>query len=79
MWHNVHDYFPEGFVTEQEMPELEGDALEDDEEDAAIYDQLEELEKLETIIALMEELGIDSLAKARERFDALERSIDADA
>ncbi len=61
------------------MPALEGDALADDDEDAAIYDQLEELEKLETIIALMEELGIDSLAEARERFDTLERSIDADA
>jgi hypothetical protein len=61
------------------MPELEGDAPADDEEDDAIYSQLEELEKLETIIALMEELGIDSLAEARERFDTLERSIDADA
>ncbi|HKD77951.1 MAG TPA: hypothetical protein VKB76_20760 [Ktedonobacterales bacterium] len=72
-------YFREGHVAEQEMPELEGDALADDEEDAAIYDQLEELEKLETIIALMEELGIDTLTEAKERFDALERSIDADA
>lgn len=51
----------------------EEDDLEDD------YLQLDELEKLETIILLMEELKIQTLEEARLRFEALERSIDNDA
>lgn len=50
----------------------------EDEEDAVAYAQLDELEKLETIIAYMEELGVDTLAAARDRYAMLERSMDAD-
>jgi hypothetical protein len=48
-----------------------------DEEDDAAYDQLDELEKLETIIAYMEELGITTLEAARARYTTLERAIDS--
>ena len=50
----------------------------EDEDDAAAYAQLDELEKLETIIAYMEELEIDTLEAARNRYATLERSIDSD-
>jgi hypothetical protein len=49
-----------------------------DEEDVAAYAQLDELEKLETIIAFMEELGITTLDAARTRYTTLERIIDTD-
>lgn len=44
----------------------------------SMYQKLDELEKLETIITLMEELEITSLADARARFEALEALIDED-
>ena len=50
----------------------------EDAEDAAAYAQLDELEKLETIIAYMEELDITTLDAARARYATLERSIDSD-
>jgi hypothetical protein len=49
-----------------------------EEDDVAAYAQLDELEKLETIIAFMEELGITTLDAARARYTALERIIDTD-
>lgn len=49
-----------------------------DEDDVAAYAQLDELEKLETIIAFMEELGITTLDAARARYTELERIIDTD-
>ena len=63
-------------MDERDLPDF---AAGDDEDDGEVYTQLEELEKLETIIALMEELGITTLVEARERFDTLEKSIDNDA
>ncbi len=54
--------------------------MEDD--DSALdedYAQLDELEKIETIILLMEELGIKTLEEAKQRFDVLERQIENDA
>jgi hypothetical protein len=48
----------------------------EDEEDPAMFDRLDELEKLETVILLMEELRIETLTQARERFDTIERAID---
>ena len=62
-------------MDERDLPDF---AVEEDD-DGEVYGQLEELEKLETIIALMDELGVETLAEARARFDTLERSIDADA
>ncbi len=44
----------------------------------SMYQKLDELEKLETIISLMEELEVTSLADARARFETLEASIDED-
>ena len=52
--------------------------IESDEDDTETYGQLEELEKLETIILLMEELGLSTLEETRTRFTVLEKSIDAD-
>ncbi len=49
-----------------------------DEEDAAAYARLDELEKLETIIAYMEELGITTLDAARSRYAELEQAIEND-
>ena len=61
------------------MEEQDSAAMADeDEDDAASYAQLDELEKLETIIAYMEELEIDTLETARTRYATLERSIDSD-
>jgi hypothetical protein len=57
------------------MDNFEDFEIEDDE-DPAMFDRLEELEKLETVILLMEELRIETLTQARERFDAIERAID---
>jgi len=65
-------------VSEREIDVVEEDD-EDDEDDEAVYGQLEILEKLETIIALMEDLGIETLVEAQERFDQLERDVDPDA
>jgi hypothetical protein len=65
----------EDLMDERNLPDFAGE----EDDDSEVYSQLEELEKLETIIALMEELGIETLAEARTRFDTLERSIDADA
>ncbi len=48
-----------------------------DADDDTDYAQLDELEKLETIIAYMEELGITTLEAARTRYAALERAIDS--
>jgi hypothetical protein len=39
------------------------------------YARLEELDKLETIIEYMEELGITTLEAARTRYTELERSL----
>ena len=50
----------------------------EDEEDSETYAQLDELEKLETVIMLMEELGVETLSEARLRFEALERSIESE-
>jgi len=52
--------------------------IESDEDDTETYGQLEELEKLETIILLMEELGLSTLEETRTRFTVLEKLIDAD-
>lgn len=52
---------------------------EDEEEDTTAYAQLDELEKLETVIMLMEELGLTSLDEARTRFTVLERTMDSEA
>lgn len=60
------------------MPEF-ADQETNDDEDTEAYAQLDELEKLETIIMLMEELNIETLAEARQRFDVLERTIETDA
>ena len=49
----------------------------EDEEDSAAFAQLDELEKLETIISLMQELGISTLEEARTRYVSLEQSIDS--
>ncbi len=51
----------------------------DEDEDTAAYAQLDELEKLDTIIALMEELRITTLDEARRRYEELERAIDSGA
>jgi hypothetical protein len=48
------------------------------EEDAAAYARLDELEKLETIIAYMEELNITTLDAARARYATLEQAIESD-
>lgn len=53
-----------------------GTPLEDSDEEHEDYLQLDELEKLETVILLMEELGIATLEEARTRFQALEQSIE---
>lgn len=52
---------------------------EDEEEDTTAYAQLDELEKLETVIMLMEELGLTTLDQARTRFTVLERTMDTEA
>ena len=65
-------------MSEREIDVVE-EADEDNEDDEAVYGQLEILEKLETIIALMEDLGIETLVEAQERFDQLERDVDPDA
>jgi hypothetical protein len=48
------------------------------EADAAAYARLDELEKLETIIAYMEELNIATLDAARTRYATLEQAIESD-
>jgi hypothetical protein len=61
------------------MEEQDIEAFADeDEEEAAAYAKLDELEKLETVIAYMEELGVASLEEARTRYATLERAIDSD-
>jgi hypothetical protein len=60
------------------MDERDLDAL-DEDEDGEAYAKLDELEKLETIIMLMEELSISTLDEARARFETLERTIDTEA
>jgi hypothetical protein len=50
--------------------------FDEDTEDENIYSNLDELERLETIITLMEEMGLETLADTRARFEALERSIE---
>ncbi|MBA3824500.1 MAG: hypothetical protein H0X24_11480 [Ktedonobacterales bacterium] len=53
------------------------DAFGEDEEDTASFAQLDELEKLETLIDYMEELGIQTLEEAQARYAALEQSINS--
>jgi hypothetical protein len=53
------------------------EAFGEDEEDTASFAQLDELEKLETLIDYMEELGISTLAEAQTRYAELEQSINS--
>lgn len=55
-----------------DMPETFGD---DETTEQETYARLEELDKLETIIEYMEELGIGTLDAARARYTELERSL----
>ncbi len=50
--------------------------IEEDEE--SLYENLDTLEKLETIISLMEELHIATLQEAKEHYASLEASIESD-
>lgn len=61
-------------MDEQNHVEFDGE----DEDDSETYAQLDELEKLETVIMLMEELGVETLSDARARFETLERSIESE-
>jgi hypothetical protein len=59
------------------IDEQADDAFGEDEEDTASFAQLDELEKLETLIDYMEELGITTLAEAQARYATLEQSINS--
>ncbi len=52
-------------------------AFGEDADDTATFAQLDELEKLETLIDYMEELGITTLAEAQTRYAALEAAINS--
>ena len=57
--------------------DLIDDAFGEEDEDTTAFAQLDELEKLETLIDYMEELGIQTLEEAQARYAALEQSINS--
>ena len=59
------------------MDDQINEAFDDDAEDSSTFAQLDELEKLETLIDYMEELGIQTLEEARTRYTALEATINS--